>query len=249
MTKPDTILFDLGHTLVDFRAVKEDLVEVYGEVRDRLVDAGLAAALPSVEEMAGHLPKKVGDIINDSYKMPAALEELEMSGVVAQAFASIGLELPQELVEEMVLLEHKTLSRSIVLSDDAAPVLAQLKQWGFRIGLVSNATNLPELLRRDLDRLGILDYFDATAFSSEVGLRKPHPAIYDSALKGIGAEPERTVFVGDRIREDIRGPQALGMRAVLTHQFRQENPDGSRPDKVINHVREILEFARHLGAK
>lgn len=248
MTKLDTILFDLGHTLIDFRPKKEDFIEVYRQAREQ-ISRVVRGTIPPAEELAEHLPRKISEIVDNSYQGENAIEELSMSEVVKQAFASVGIILPRQLLHEMLLLEHESLSRSMVLADGAGEVLAQLKDWGFKLGLVSNATNLPALLRRDLERMNILHHFDATVFSSEVGLRKPHPKIYRTALQGVGSEPTTTVFVGDRIREDIQGPQSLGMRAVLTHQFRQENPDSSLPDGLIKDVSEMLDLARQLGPR
>ncbi len=47
---------------------------------------------------------------------------------------------------------------------------------------------------------------------------KPHPAIFQSALKSLGVEPGETLMVGDRLETDIKGAAALGIHtaAVLT---------------------------------
>jgi len=47
------------------------------------------------------------------------------------------------------------------------------------------------------------------------------------------------VFVGDRLVDDIAGAQAVGMRAVLTRQYRSEEPDSIAPDAVIEHITEL----------
>jgi len=57
-------------------------------------------------------------------------------------------------------------------------------------------------------------------------------------LKKLGADPSRTLFVGDRVREDVQGPQALGMRAVLTREWRQEDDPGVA-DFVIARLGEL----------
>ena len=49
-----------------------------------------------------------------------------------------------------------------------------------------------------------------------------------SVLAALGTRPERTLFVGDRVREDYEGPRALGMRAVIVTAHADENP----PDGV-----------------
>src|SRR5260370_11019542 len=93
-------------------------------------------------------------------------------------------------------------------------------------------------MREQMAALGLAEYFDALTFSSEVGVRKPHREIYAVALKTLGACPSRTLFVGDRVREDVQGQQALGMRAVLTREWRQENDPGVA-DFVIARLGEL----------
>jgi hypothetical protein len=51
MAKLDTVLCDLGHTLIDFRSSSQDALEVYAEVHRRLAASG-HASLPPVEELA-----------------------------------------------------------------------------------------------------------------------------------------------------------------------------------------------------
>jgi putative hydrolase of the HAD superfamily len=61
-----------------------------------------------------------------------------------------------------------------------------------------------------------------------VGWRKPERRIYQQALEALQVSPERAIFVGDRVREDVRGPKALGMRAVLLREWRrEEDPEGA----------------------
>jgi putative hydrolase of the HAD superfamily len=72
-------------------------------------------------------------------------------------------------------------------------------------------------------------------------VRKPHPRIYQAALTRLGVPAAGAVFVGDRLKEDVRGPKEVGMRAVLTRQFRQEDPRDAAvpPDAVIASLGEL----------
>jgi putative hydrolase of the HAD superfamily len=79
-------------------------------------------------------------------------------------------------------------------------------------------------MREQLHHFELFDFFDATVYSSEIGVRKPNAAIYEEALRLLDVPPGRALFIGDRLREDIRGPRSVGMDAVLTHEFRQEAP-------------------------
>ena len=96
----------------------------------------------------------------------------------------------------------------------------------------------------DLERLGIARYLDASVFSSEVRVRKPDPRIFREALERVGTGPDETVFVGDRLYDDIGGAQAVGMRAVQTRQFRAEDDPSPRPDAVIGHLAELPPILR-----
>jgi putative hydrolase of the HAD superfamily len=76
---------------------------------------------------------------------------------------------------------------------------------------------------------GIAELVDAVVFSSEVGKRKPAPELYQTALDAIAIAPEKTMFVGDRVREDYEGPRALGMRAVILTAHAEEPPPEGVP--------------------
>ena len=66
-------------------------------------------------------------------------------------------------------------------------------------------------MRELFAEIGLLDRLDAVALSAEVGKRKPHPAIFEAALAQVGVEAGEALMVGDRLREDVAGAQALGM--------------------------------------
>ncbi|MGB6837173.1 MAG: HAD family hydrolase, partial [Dehalococcoidia bacterium] len=68
------------------------------------------------------------------------------------------------------------------------------------------------------------------------------------ALADLDVEPAEAVFVGDRMPEDIAGAQAVGMRAILTHQYRQEEPQGGTPDAIIAHLRELPAWVDRITA-
>lgn len=81
-----------------------------------------------------------------------------------------------------------------------------------RLAVVSNTHSpvmVPELLRR----WGVAGLFDAVVLSVEVGVCKPHPAIYAAARAALDDGP--ALFVGDSYEADYRGPEAAGIPAYL----------------------------------
>jgi len=85
------------------------------------------------------------------------------------------------------------------------------------------------------------------AEAGELGVRKPDPRIFREALLRLGTEPAETVFVGDRLYDDIGGAHAVGMRAVLTRQWRQEDDPEFEPDAVIDDLGELDDALQKWG--
>jgi HAD superfamily hydrolase (TIGR01509 family) len=242
------VLLDFGHTIVDFVLQERALLETYDEARALLV-AHARGEVPSAQALLDQVSRRVVNQIDASYERQE-LQELDLVGCFQEAFRAISLDLPEAVVRTVVEMEHQALCAELYLPPANAAALQALRADGFRLGIVSNMTFLGDLLRGDLDRLGILDLFDAVIFSSEIGVRKPHPQIYAEALRAMGATPQTTIFVGDRLREDVGGPRAAGMRAVLSHQFRRETPEpgGPQPDALVDRLGQLPEVARMLRA-
>src|SRR2546429_7777517 len=104
-------------------------------------------------------------------------------------------------------LEQEGWLNSVHDGPDVVRTLETLQRQGLPLGLVSNAPYLPRLMKAQLTALGLASYFTGVTFSSEIGARKPHPAIYQDVLAKLGVEASMAVFVGDRVREDVQGPK------------------------------------------
>jgi len=100
------------------------------------------------------------------------------------------------------------------LFPDVIPTLQWLREHGYRIGSVTNRSQGDEPFREELRHHGLLDYFEVLSISCEVGYMKPHAAIFQHALEALDVAPEDAVMVGDSLRADVAGAQALGMTAV-----------------------------------
>jgi len=149
--------------------------------------------------------------------------------VYRDSWVRAGLELPDDLLHEILDAEQQCWDRAVRVDRHAPNVLALLGEEGIRRGVCSNAPFPPEMMRRQVTSNGIAKLVDAVVFSSEVGRRKPAPEVYQAALDAIRVRPERTLFVGDRVREDYEGPRALGMRAVIVTAHADEAPPDGVP--------------------
>ncbi len=98
------------------------------------------------------------------------------------------------------------------LYPDVHATLDALRSRGLKLALVSNWDTRLRPLLKELD---IARYFSAFSISCEVGAEKPEAAIFRHALKCARVSPEAALHVGDSPRDDVRGAQAVGIRAML----------------------------------
>jgi putative hydrolase of the HAD superfamily len=104
----------------------------------------------------------------------------------------------------------------------------------YRLAVVSD-THEPLLVPGHLAAMGVADLFDAVVTSVEVGVRKPHPRVYATALSRLGIAAPAAVFVGDSLEADYHGPTAVGMRAFLIDPAGVAPvPPGHRLDSVLD---------------
>jgi putative hydrolase of the HAD superfamily len=95
-------------------------------------------------------------------------------------------------------------------------------------------------------RDGVLDLLDGDVYSSEIHVVKPHPDAFRAACAAVGSLPERSVYVGDRLFEDVHGPQQVGMRAIwIPHSdipVDQQVSVDATPDAKAHELLDILEI-------
>lgn len=79
-----------------------------------------------------------------------------------------------------------------------------------KLGIVSDA----ESNAREMVRTWVNDaLFDVIVFSAEVGVCKPDPKIFYSALEQLGVDASETIFIDDRER-NVNGAKTLGIHAI-----------------------------------
>jgi len=233
----EAVLFDYGHTLISFdERPHSALMGAYEKVNE-LLRATLKEDVPAANVLIERVSKAVDEEIQRDYAAGRE-EEVEIAAIYDTALRGLGLTVEPRLVERVMELEQEGWLGSVHVGPDVHRTLEYLRDNGLRLGLVSNAAYLPRLMTQQLAALGLKSYFDGLTFSSEVGVRKPSPKIYTDALDKVRVRPSRALFIGDRIKEDVQGPQSLGMLAVLTREFRQED-DAGVADFVIQRLGEL----------
>jgi len=122
----------------------------------------------------------------------------------------------------------------------AVETLGWLRERGYATALVSMcAPDTPALWHAS--PLGGL--IDVLVFSSEVGLRKPDPAIYLAATEGMGVAPTACLYVGDGSNRELSGAEAVGMTPVRILDPAEEGAvlRPERDDWQGPHIRSLAE--------
>jgi putative hydrolase of the HAD superfamily len=128
----------------------------------------------------------------------------------------------------------------------AAQSLAELRQRGVRIGLISNTIWPGQFHLEDLELFGLRECLESITFSGDAGIWKPHPAIFLGALEQLQVEPHNAVFVGDNPYEDIQGAKQVGMFTIWVRN--SEFPlNAIQPDAIISDQTELLPILAQLG--
>lgn len=201
------VLFDIGGTLIDY---------------------------PSLDTFENVCEKRWRDIIGPHPEILMRMHEIykqeRETSFQSLREAILSIFLDKALKESRLFLDSKdreTILRKFYYFSmqkharpykGAAKLLKAIKNKDLKIGLISNTPFAGEYHEEDLKRFRIFSYFDIRIWSSEFGLRKPHPAIFYKALQLLKVVPREAIYIGDKFSRDVEGPNRVGMRAILINQ-------------------------------
>jgi epoxide hydrolase-like predicted phosphatase len=125
------------------------------------------------------------------------------------------------------------LARAMLPQNRANPLVVdcvrELRLAGLKTALLTN--NALEIRERWRAVLPLGELFDDIVDSSEVGVRKPDPAIYELALERLGGlTPESSIFLDD-LPANLEVAERLGMRGILVE------PD---PGPALDELRSLV---------
>lgn len=103
----------------------------------------------------------------------------------------------------------------------------------YRLYILSNG--FTELQSRKMNSAGIAHYFDGVILSEDIGVNKPHPEIFEHALRVARVAPHQSLMIGDNLEADIQGAHQVGMEQVFYNAKKialpemQSSSDSSQP--------------------
>lgn len=231
MTKPKMIIFDAGRTLLDYVSI------------DTL--KGVQAFMPYITsnpkgltaEEIDHQTNQIFEQFDTCRKQLFEVPELTV------------LKLVYDLLELKFSIRLEEVEQIIWNSDSekvptfhAKELLDALNRLGLQTAVISNLDFSGALLRRTLHDLFPDNHFQFVLTSSDYGIRKPNPYIFEAGIIRSGLEPKDIWYVGDKIPVDVEGSKAAGMTPVLYKCPRNSYPQLPKDLYVIEDFLDLLEL-------
>ena len=236
-----TIIFDLGGTLIEYAGDYEHWPE--------LETPGFEAAYDSLQGNGRHLPPFIQfrdagfSLLPTKWRAATRHEKnLRVIDLIQDSLAEIGVtDVEDQDLNAAAIRYGEAIQAQAWVLETAVETVQQVKAAGYKVGLVSNTMFPGSLHTADLNRFGLIDYFDALVFSADEFKWKPNADPFLHVLTMLDAEPETAVYVGDDPASDVVGGRAAGMHTIYFQSSQRFiTPDGVKPHAQINHLSQLL---------
>ena len=142
-------------------------------------------------------------------------------------------EIRERVLAEVTADEHARVKREQPLPG-VVDLLKKSRQTGLKLGIVSSSER--KWVHSNLERLGLLDYFDHTSCADDVVEAKPDPALYQLGLKKMDLSPDRIVVLEDSPFGVLAAKRAGLFCIAVPNQLTSRMTffvDGGAPDMVL----------------
>jgi HAD superfamily hydrolase (TIGR01549 family) len=229
----DAVLFDLFDTLV-------------------LIGDGDVAYLQSLLKMHDYLSRNGLDCSFDEFnraylkvvdkieaETATTLKEPHFTDYVERTLADLNVKLKGQahLTIQAVERFSEEFAKHVSLDPQAVEVLEFLK-GKCKIAVISNLT-FSECGWEILEHFDLKKYIDLIVVSGDINLRKPHPEIFNMALRYLGVKPSRALFIGDTLETDIMGSRNAGLTSVHINRRKSINSI-IKPHFTITNLEQLI---------
>ncbi|MFD2433603.1 YjjG family noncanonical pyrimidine nucleotidase [Mesonia maritima] len=206
MTNITDIFFDLDHTLWDFErnsALAFEKILLKNEVDLNITDF-LKIYVP----------------LNESYwklyrEDKITKEDLRFKRI-SETFEALNYKSSTQLIEKLADDYILHLPDNNHLFEDAISTLDYLAEK-YRLHIITNG--FEEVQHLKMKNAQIDHYFETVTTSENAGVKKPHPIIFEKALKKANTENVKSVMIGDNLEADIEGAEKIGMKPSILRQI------------------------------
>jgi len=151
----------------------------------------------------------------------------------------LSMEQSTELAPKVSLHMAEMYKPESIVPEDVQRVLPKLKQAGYMMAVISNRD---KPFQETLDSHGLSEYFNFSLAGGEVDIYKPHPGIFEHALRRANIRARETVYVGDNYFADVIGARRAGLQPVLV------DPNGIFADADCTKIKSFDELISVIEA-
>ena len=216
-----TVLFDFDRTLGQAKSHFGMYVRAASEYGVEVTESALAEA--ELDDAWAKWMTPEGPAHPKESRSEAAFAEIRRE-IAGSRLRAAGVDCDQATLDRVTAaiatLEGE--AKNYMLYDDTVPALERLGRAGVQSLIVSNHVwRLPEIIRA----LGVSARFEGVITSARAGVRKPHPAIFEAALRLAGTSVAKTIYVGDSYKHDVEGARGVGMASILIDREARYAPE------------------------
>lgn len=239
------IFFDLGDTLIYFDG---DWTKVLQRSTKCLWKNLVGAGYPLNREQ---FSQDFSDRMRNYYVgRNKSLVEYTSTRVLIDCLTDLGFPEPDTDILRNALKAMYSVSQEFwYLEEDTLPTLHWLQEQEFRLGLISNASDVDDVYAL-LGKFDLTNYFEHIIISADFGLRKPHQNIFLEGLRLFQASPQNCFMVGDRLDMDILGANQVNMPSMwITRRSIHKGTEyryDVKPDFEIFALSEIKEILKSV---
>ena len=128
----------------------------------------------------------------------------------------------------------------VILYEQALEVLQQLSR-SYTLGALTNGN-------ADIYKTDAAEYFDFAFLAEEIGASKPHPDMFEAAIKQAGVTAAEIIHVGDDPEHDIRGAADIGMHTIWMNSRGREWPGKNTADREISDLQDLPQAINSIAA-
>jgi len=221
------IFFDLDHTLWDFD--KNSMLAFKRVFKKFKITIEFDAFLKIYEPINIEYWKK--------YREDKVSKENLRRGRLIDSFNFFDLIYSTEKIDEIADAYIQELPFDNHLFEGAVEILDYLI-LKYKLHIITNG--FEEVQHKKLKNSGIDRYFSTVTTSEEVGLKKPNPKVFLTALNKANSFPTQSVMIGDSLEADILGANNIGMQTIF-YNYRNESIS-----KKIKSIDSLLEIKNYL---
>lgn len=233
------VSFDLFSTLVDLDDTEDDAA--FGRFAAEMSAAGVDAPADWWRDRKRELTAEAFE------RAPQPLDEggdIDVSEIFAALVVEATAGRARDTYDIARLAAHRFRRCATVSLTPVPEVVAALPilSEDFTLLLISNTQRCYSEL--EMDRFGLRQWFDAVVFSSDVGMCKPRPAMFERGLAAVGARPDQWLHVGDNPLDDARGAMSAGGAAIVLVRPDRPSPQHAVLADIEHEVESVVTLTR-----